>query len=251
MSVLVPVETDAPQSKMHRSAAAAFKRLRAIVRTGSGVDFLARCGDIFRNANFVSGKDGVANRSWHKTGRAFDYDQSNKALIIVSEPISGKQYFRTYLLCSDQTGRLGIKRPLRDMRGGVANAYVFDFTAAAQAQGFSRIPAWTGWQRNYNRREFWHYEMREGLSWAAAMAQISGSNSASVDTAQKLYGLNDKGLAVSRIQNTLVKLNLLHASNVTGTYDMTTEAAVTKFQLQNKLDPDGLVGPKTRSALRI
>jgi hypothetical protein len=250
-SALVKVETDAPQAWMHRSAAAAFNQLRSVVRQESGVDFLARCGDIFRDAGFVSGKDGVANRSWHKTGRAFDYDQSSKALIIVSEVAAGKQFFRTYLLCSDQTGRLGVKRHLRDVRGGSSDSYVFDFTAAAQAQKFSRIPAWSGWQTHYNRREFWHYEMREGLSWAAAMAQISGSSQESVDTAKTLYGLNDKGLGVSRIQTALVKQKLLPASGVTGIFDLTTKDAVAKFQSLHKLAADGLVGPVTRAALLI
>src|SRR4051794_28880126 len=129
---LVKVETDAPTAVMHRNAAAGFTKLREIVRASTGIDFLARCGDVFRPASFVSGKDGVANRSWHKTGRAFDYDQSHKSLIIVSEIIAGKQYFRTYLLCSDQTGKQGFKRHLRDYRGGSSNAWVFDFTAAAK-----------------------------------------------------------------------------------------------------------------------
>jgi len=172
MSNLVPVNTKAPTALMQKEAAAGFNALREAVKAGSGVDFLAVCGDVLRPANYVSKKDGVANRSWHKTGRAFDYDQTSKALILVSEIFRDKQYFRTYLLCKDQTGKQGVKKLLRDIRGGSSNAYVFDFTAAAAALGFKRIPAWTGWQRHYDRREFWHYQFDEGLSWDQAMSQI-------------------------------------------------------------------------------
>jgi len=33
---------------------------------------------------------------------------------------------------------------------------------------------WTGWQ-HYNRRQFWHYQFDEGLTWQAAMEQITDS----------------------------------------------------------------------------
>lgn len=172
MSVLVKISTKAGDARMRPAAAAKFEELRKKVAAGSGIDFLAVCGDVLRPANFKSSKDGVADRSWHKTGRAFDYDQTSKALIIVSEPRNGKQYFRTYLRCADQSGKLGVKKTLRDYRGGSTNSYVFDFTAAAEALGFKRIPAWTGWQTHYNRREFWHYQFDEGLSWDVAMRQL-------------------------------------------------------------------------------
>jgi TolB protein len=157
---------------MHPSVAPHFNKLREIVREGSGRDFLAKCGDILRDYHFTSHKDGVADHSWHKTGRAFDYDQTSPYLVLVSEPKQGKQYFRTYLVCKDQSGKQGVKKSLRDIRGSSSSAYVFDFTAAAESVGFRRIPAWTGWQTHYNRREFWHYEMREGLTWEQAMSKI-------------------------------------------------------------------------------
>jgi hypothetical protein len=172
MGILTKVNTKAGDPRMHPDAAERFNKLRELVKKGSGIDFLALCGDVLRPANFKTSKDGVATRSWHKTGRAFDYDQTSKALIIVSEPRNGRQYFRTYLRCADQTGKLGVRKTLRDYRGGSSNSYVFDFTAAAEALGFKRIPAWTGWQKNYNRREFWHYQFDEGLTWDAAMAQL-------------------------------------------------------------------------------
>ena len=237
MNVLVKISAEAPIPKLHRTAAVAFEKLRIAVRNGSGIDFLAKLGDALRPANFVSDKDGVANRSWHKTGRAFDYDQTCSKLIIVSEPRGGTQYFRTYLLCADQSGRLGVKKTLRDYRGGSASGYVFDFTAAAESLGFKRIPAWSGWQKNYNRREFWHYQMDEGLTWAAAMAQLKAES--------RVYGLNDRGPVVVQIQQRLFELGFLPSGEIDGVYGAKTKLAVQSFQASRALPADGLVGPNT------
>lgn len=173
------VNTRAPIPLMIRSAAVRFNRLRRVVFEQSGVDFLAYCADVLRVGRFsLVRKNGVSRRSWHSTGRAFDYDQTNKALVIVPEAIDNKQYFRTYLHCSDQTGELGVSSQLADYRGYIVEAYVFDFTEAAENQGFLRIPALEGWQdpSGYNLREFWHYQFNpEGLSLTTAMRQLEYS----------------------------------------------------------------------------
>lgn len=248
MSILVPVKTKAPTAVMHKDVAPLFDELRRRVRLGSGVDFLAVCGDVTRPANFVSSKDGVANRSWHKTGRAFDYDQTNKALIVIGEPKNGKQYFRSYLLCAVQDGTLGTKRLLRHYNGGSSNAYVFDFTAAAEEIGFSRIPAWSGWRWKYNRREFWHYEKRDGLTWDAAMLQLRGKIR---EPEKRVLGLNDRGDDVSIVQRALNAIGLLPADEIDGIYGSITKGAVEMFQRQKGLPVDGLVGPNTRAKLGI
>jgi hypothetical protein len=252
MGVLVKISAVAPTPQLHRTAAKAFERLREIVRDGAGFDFLARLGDALRPADFVSKKDGVANRSWHKTGRAFDYDQTSSKLVLVSEPRNGKQYFRTWLVCADQTGKFGVKRSLVDYRGGNCNAYVFDFTAAAEAQGFKRIPAWNGWRTHYNRREFWHYQLDEGLTWAAAMQQLrSGVGENAVKSSSKTFGRNDRGPVVKQIQERLNELGLLPVNEIDAVYGAITFGAIKMFQKQNGLDADGLAGPNTLAALGI
>ena len=245
-NILVKISAAAPTPMMHRTAAEAFERLRRIVRDGAGFDFLAKLGDALRPANFVSDKDGVANRSWHKTGRAFDYDQTSSQLVLVSEPRAGKQYFRTYLVCTDQTGKLGVKRSLRDIRGGSVNAYVFDFTAAAEKLGFKRIPAWNGWQRNYNRREFWHYQFDEGLTWAEAMAELE----IAAKPKGKTYGVNDRGPQVRRIQKRLYELGFLPKEEIDGDFGEKTLKAVKAFQTTQQIEVDGLVGDTTFDRLK-
>lgn len=248
---------------MHRDAAEAFDRLRSQILDLAGFDFLAKCGDIFRPANFKTSKDGVAHQSWHKTGRAFDYDQTSSALVIVSEPKGGKQYFRTYLKCKKQDGTLGKKLTVRDMRGYNVTAWLVDFTAIAESLNFMRIPAWSGWQSKYNRREFWHYQFTpKGLTWDEAMRQIKGAVPGAAATAatapaavtptppaKKIYGLNDRGDAVSDIQAKLAAKGFLPLEEVDGIFGAKTKAAVGAFQRSQKLSADGLVGPNTRAKL--
>lgn len=245
-AILIQVDVKAPTPLMHRDAAQGFNLLRSQVKEKAGLDFLARCGDIFRPANFTSSKDGVANRSWHKTGRVFDYDQESKSLIIISEPHGGKQFFRTFLICAKQDGSLGTKQTLRDIRGFTKAAFVFDFTAAAEAVGFHRIPAWNGWQSHYNRREFWHYQYDQGLTWDAAMLQLRGKSRTEVE---QVLGLNDRGVEVTRLQQRLSELKLLPQPEVDSIFGAKTKAAVEQFQRQNGLDADGIAGPKTITAL--
>lgn len=248
MSVLVPIKTSAPMPLMHESVAPAFDELRRTVRVNSGVDLLAVCGDVTRPAGFVSKKDGVASRSWHKTGRAFDVDQTNKALIVVSEPRKGKQYFRLFLFCGRQDGGLGERRRLQHYNGGSTNGFVYDFTAAAESVGFVRIPAWSGWQTKYNRREWWHYEKRDGLTWDAAMLQLKGKTR---PAAERVLGLNDSGDDVLIVQRALNALGLLPANEIDGIFGTITKGSVEMFQRKHGLSADGLVGPNTRKKLGI
>jgi Putative peptidoglycan binding domain len=244
-SILVSMNVKAPTPQLHFKAAELYNRLRGIVNIGAGFDFLAKSGDMLRPSNFMSKKDGVANRSWHKTGRAFDYDQECKHLIIVSEiGRNRKQFFRTFLICAKQDGSLGNKRTLRDMRGFTKTAFVFDFTEAAETVGFKRIPAWNGWQSHYNRREFWHYQFDEDLTWDAAMLQLRGKTRTADDS---VIGLNDRGENVRQLQARLVLLGLLKKAD--GVFGKDTKDAVEAFQRTKDLDADGIIGPKTRALL--
>lgn len=257
MSKLVRIDTIAPTPLMVETAATAFGKLRKAVFDGSGVDFLMRCGDVSRPAGFRSTKDGVVNRSWHKTGRAFDYDQTSKAIVVVSEPgKDGKQYFRTYIRCADQSGKQGKRERVRDYRGFTVDAFLFDFTAAAERLQFRRIPAWHGWQRRYNRREFWHYQFNpEGLSWDAAMRDLAVGRGEVKPMKQPkvpaVLGPNDRGPEVRKIQVALNAAGLLPQTEIDGIYGRHTKNAVAEFQRQKRLDIDGLVGPLTRKELGL
>lgn len=253
MSNLTKLSTKAPQPFFNKLVAPNFEALRVATKEKSGLDFLAKCGDVFRAATLKSSKDGVAYRSNHKTGRAFDYDQTSPAIVIVLEPRNGKTFFRTYLKCAKQDGSLGTKVVVKDRRGFTFSGYAIDFTELAKQHGFERIPAWNGWQRSYNRQEFWHYQKMDGLTWDEAMRQLKDNTPVEhqppTHHEDKIYGFGDRGLEVQKIQKRLAELKLLPLTECDGIFGQVTRKAVTAFQKKHGLSADGLVGKDTRSAL--
>jgi hypothetical protein len=258
------VPTKAPMPFLRTGKVAnAFRQLKKIVNENAGFDFLSVCADVMRASDFKSSKSGVANRSRHKCGDAFDYDQSNKALIIVSEPHGTQQYFRTWLRCAKQDGTLGINVTLKDIRGVSVKGWYFDFTSAAERLGWQRIPAWKSWSlrgSGYNLMEFWHYQMTEGLSFDEAMNFLYSPMSKIIPDSRKpaperILGLNDRGSAVRNLQEKLSKIldaegkSYLSREEVDGVFGKITQLAVKRLQQTYGLDADGLVGPNTRELI--
>lgn len=66
--------------------------------------------------------------------------------------------------------------------------------------------------------------------------------------AQRTLRLGDRGSDVTFIQNRLRQLRYLNQS-ADGVFDRTTQEAVIRFQRDYQLNPDGIVGPATESAL--
>ena len=85
--------------------------------------------------------------SWHKTGRAVDVPQTGRGRRLVQEGA----YQRLFV-------------------DGV------DITALMVEAGFTRIPS------NPAREEWWHFELKGGLTWQGAMAQLY-----SISTLKRLY----------------------------------------------------------------
>lgn len=65
----------------------------------------------------------------------------------------------------------------------------------------------------------------------------------------RVLKLNCTGADVRELQNALVQINYLRASEVDGVYGPHTEAAVADFQFQAGLEDDGFFGPATRRAM--
>src|SRR6476660_6848977 len=74
-----------------------FHALRQRVKADVGFDFLSMCADMMRSKTFKSNKPGVAKRSRHQCGDAFDYNIESPITVVVREDIGGHAYFRTYL----------------------------------------------------------------------------------------------------------------------------------------------------------
>lgn len=258
------VPTNAPMPYLRKGKpATAFRQLKKIVIDGAGFDFLAVCADVMRSKDYKSGKIGVANRSRHKCGDAFDYDQSGNKFIIVSEPHGLQQLFRTWLRCEKQDGSQGVQVTLKDIRGMFVKGWYFDFTAAAERLGWQRIPAWKGWAirgTSYNKMEFWHYQQTEGLSFDEAMNFLYSPLAKIVPDSRKpapdrILGLNDRGSAIRNIQERLSRIKYKDGSpylprqEVDGVFGKVTQDAVRRLQQTYGLDADGLVGPDTRELI--
>lgn len=258
------ISTKAPMPFLRSGKPAnAFKQLKKVINEGAGFDFLVQCADVMRDKGFNSSKIGVAYRSRHKCGDAFDYDQSSKALIVVSEPHGLQQFFRTWLYCIKQDGTQGLSVTLKDIRGYTVKGWYFDFTAAAERLGWQRIPAWKGWSikgSGYNKMEFWHYQITEGLSFDEAMDYLYNPLSKVIVDSRKnpperILGLNDRGSAVRNIQDKLNRIldknkqPFLPRNEVDGVFGKITQTAVKRLQEAYGLDADGLVGPNTRALI--
>jgi len=243
------IPTVAPLPYLRKGKPAeAFKKLKTLCIEGAGFDFLAICGDVMRERGFSSNKPGVAQKSRHKCGQAFDYNQADKHLIIVSEPKGGQQFFRTWLKCDKQDGTFGTKVILRDIRGFTFNGYAWDFTRAAESVGLERIPAWSGWQSSYTKREFWHYQLTEGTTYEEAMDYLYKAQP-DVDYASILQK-GSRGPLVKQLQGQLNGLcYLTPVSEVDGIFGEKTDLAVKKFQKDNGLTVDGKVGPMTKAKI--
>lgn len=244
---VVPIDTKAPMPFLRFGPAEAFGKLKQACIDGSGVDFLAVCGDVMRTKNFASDKPGVAQRSFHKTGSAFDYNQASTSLIIVSDPHDGRQYFRTYLKCVKQDGTQGVKVPLKDIRGYKTNVYCWDFTAAAEQLGWKRIPAWAGWEHSYTKKELWHYEITEGKSYEYWIDFLYNSP-VPTNPSFRVLRAGDTGKEVKDLQNKLIVLGYLKGQ-ADGKFGVLTLAAVKKLQTHYGLKADGVVGKDTWAVL--
>lgn len=204
-----------------RVSTAVKDELQAVVDTVqelTGQDLGSGFGDTTRPLGSLTSKDGADNFSWHKSGRAVDFDQ-RLPWVIVEDPSGGDMYFRLFFKATQQapaeqeapgtegetpapetqegatnnegsgTSEGEWKHPspyarkfTREADGdsihhnGVGNAlwtsWMIDVTTILAENGYERIPAHSGWESRYNRREWWHYVKDDGLSWYEALAEI-------------------------------------------------------------------------------
>lgn len=55
---------------------------------------------------------------------------------------------------------------------GAGQKKFLDVTGLAAKFGWNRIPAHNGWEKSYNKKEWWHYENRGGKGWYEAIREI-------------------------------------------------------------------------------
>ncbi len=241
-----------------------FTALREKVKREAGFDFLSIFGDIMRPRNLAATAPGVAQRSRHKCGDAFDYNQGHNKLVLVKEPRAGRTYWRSFLLCAKQDGSQGESLRIQNEQllapvEGSAPRFYYDFTMAAEALGWHRIPAHSNWQTAWKKREFWHYQNVEGYSYDEVMELLYG-NAGNVRPRPFFQTLKpgDKDdesqvnmpRPVRQLQAQLYLLKLLSPlKEVDGAYGGNTERAVRAFQEKEGLPVTGIADEATRRLL--
>lgn len=173
-----------------RGAIAKIKKL-------TGKDLGTLFGDTVRGISSTTSKKGADTVSWHKTGRAVDFNQGAGWLILEDkDEDSGKMMFRLYfklksglVLTSDKDDDenlvddddKGYVVQLKKSEGHTIHFKAFtnfydvnlvDVTKILDDYDFKRIPAQDGWKTVYNKREWWHYEKRDGLTMYGALLEI-------------------------------------------------------------------------------
>ncbi|MBT9558995.1 MAG: DUF4157 domain-containing protein [Myxococcales bacterium] len=177
----------------------------AEIQTLTGADLTQGVGDSTRNLANATTKVGADNFSWHKTGRAVDLNQGLR-WVIREDASGGSTFFRLYLArLATPTAEAGAAPAVAPPDAGAAaaqddaavapdptsvrlpegtefhhNPYgrrvytttFVDVTAILEKHGLERIRAQNGWEDSYNRREWWHYQKTEGLTWYDALLQV-------------------------------------------------------------------------------
>lgn len=154
-----------------------FRALRQKVKADVGFDFMDTCSDMMRSKTFKSSKPGVAKKSRHQCGDAFDYNIPSPATVVVRDDSGGHTFFRTFLKCAAQDGSQGVKKTVTTFQGRKVTAFLYDFTEAAGTFGWHRIPAHPGWTKtgkNFSKMEYWHYQNTEGKSYDDAIKFLYG-----------------------------------------------------------------------------
>jgi hypothetical protein len=256
-TVLIPNVTAGLPYLRRGKPAEMFTTLRNKIINEAGFDFLNTFGDMMRPRGFITNQAGVSNTSRHKCGDAFDYNQGDPHLIIVQEPRNGHMYFRTYLRCARQDGTQG--KQLRLPSSNSPLRFYCDFTTIAEALGWHRIRAQSGWQSVWKKREFWHYQMTEGYSFDEGIVLLYGN--ASQVQPQPEYPTVRRGdrdneaifyvrRDVRQVQAQLYLLGFLQPlTQIDGGFGQNTENAVRAFQQQAGLPVTGIADTETRRAL--
>jgi hypothetical protein len=256
-TVLIPNITVGMPFLRQGKPAQMFTLLRNKIIKDAGFDFLKTFGDMMRPKGFTTNTAGVSNTSRHKCGDAFDFNQAETRLVVVEEPRKGHMYFRSYLRCVKQDGTQGQKLSLP--KSNSAPKFYCDFTTIAEALGWHRIRAQSGWQQVWKKREFWHYQMTEGYSYDEAIKLLyTNPHNVQLQPEVSEVRLNDRDdeaifhvrRDVRQVQAQLHYLKLLQPlKEIDGAFGQKTETAVKAFQLQAGLPATGIADVATRRAL--
>lgn len=195
-------DVEAPNARLNTKFVQAFETIRREVREESGYDFLSELSDMWRGPDAWT--EGSAYLSWHKAGQAFDTlfdyrDAENHPLLeVVREDIGGETFWRIFLKAAAQDGSMGsplkvhpwdlsgAARRKHSQAGGTWKAipygYYVDISRIIRHGGWERISSIDrrdfSWRWHFLAIEYWHHQVRQGLTWYQTMVGLYSENRA-------------------------------------------------------------------------
>jgi hypothetical protein len=160
--------------QLRQDAAIAWSAIIALA-TRKGATLGGEYGDSARPVR-PSAKKGTSRYSFHYCARAVDISQdftksANHRYFIASEPTGPQQFWRIWCKADKQDGSQGTligKHAQKQHQFNPAAeiwipaGYYVDLTALIESTGcFERIHAQAGWQGDYNKAEWWHFQFKK------------------------------------------------------------------------------------------
>jgi len=182
----------APSPAFTEDALASFSSLRAAVIEEAGWDFLSTLENAYVPLDQTLAP-GV-NLEWLYSGRGMminDIPRLADWLVLVREDHGYNTYWRVYIRAYNQQGYQGqpLQTQIWDMNarysgnnaayenGGALSAsmpegYWVDFTALAEAHGWTRFPAQSDWRTNEKAARYQYFAYTQGLDLEAALREL-------------------------------------------------------------------------------
>ena len=254
-----------PEGNLSREAAAAWNAMNREAKRRSGITLLPKGArssyrsyaqqEFFWRA-YRSGRGAVAarpGRSNHGWGLAVDVRTPPMAAFI-------RRHGRRYGWSHDEGRRVGewwhmryvggyrgadpgSEAELPTLRAGAKGKLVTELQASLARKGYRT--ATTGDFDARTRAAVIHYQRRKGLTADGIVGPLTWQR---LRARPPVLRRGDTGDAVLRLQQALDRAG--YTASVDGDFGPGTEEALTRFQRDHDLGPDGVLGPATRAALR-
>lgn len=190
--VMTLKDVEAPYPKLNDLVDKSFQALRARFALEAGWDLLATLENAY--IPLTSSLDPGMEGDWLYTGRAFAFTPlpiNAGWLVVTREDFGQDTYWRVYVKARYQDGSAGMPLHVQPWdfsarytgdphsyeQGGalaktIPSGYWLDFTQAAAAYGWQRLPALLTWRSAYQEARFNEFVLTEGMSWEKAMLEI-------------------------------------------------------------------------------
>jgi hypothetical protein len=159
--------------RLRQDAAAAWSAIVNLA-TSKGATLGGQYGDSLRGVH-PTAKPGSSRYSFHYSGRAVDISQdftksADHRYYIEKDTVGSNQFWRIWCKADKQDGSQGTQirkhtKKWYDFKPATENwipdGYYVDLTTLIEStQKFERIHAQSGWEGDYNKTEWWHFQYK-------------------------------------------------------------------------------------------